>query len=104
MTPATLPQPPLVRTPFRWPAGVCFAIVVVLICMMPWVIWRRGTQVAVLHGVVVLPALLRGGHLAWHATVRSPPHASWPFATPRVALGYFLILILISIFAAQLNR
>lgn len=82
MTPAALPQPAAIRTPFQWLAAVAFAMVVVLICLMPWVIWKRGTPVAILHGMIVLPALLRGGHLAWHATVRSPPPTTWPFASP----------------------
>ena len=103
---ATAEQRPAVRAPFRWLAGLSLLGIVVLLAAMPWVIWKRGTPVSVLHGVVVLPAMLWAGHRAWHAAVRkgTPVHPYWPFASRRVTSGYFLIITLISIFAAQLYR
>ncbi len=95
------------HTPRQWLAAVSFLAVVVLVALMPWVIWKRGTPVAVLHGVVVVPVMLWAGHRAWHTAGRGdgpPVHRDWPFATRHVASGYFLIITLISIFAAQLNR
>lgn len=97
---------PAVRTPRQWLAALSFVGIVVLLASMPWVIWKRGTPGSVLHGVAVLPAMLWAGHRAWHAAVRGGPpvHPYWPFATRRVTSGYFLIITLISIFAAQLYR
>jgi hypothetical protein len=107
MTPsATQPQRPAVSTPYRMLAGLMFSAVCVVILLMPWVIWRRGTPVAVLHGLVVLPGVLWMAHRSWYAARRAAvsPHPYWPFASPRVGYVYTGIVVLISLFAAQLNR
>jgi hypothetical protein len=87
-------------------AAILLAGLLVAMLILPWVIWRRGTLVAMLHGLVVLPGLLWGIHRSWYATVRGidPPDRDWPFASQRVAGAYTAIVFVVSLFAAQLNR
>ena len=86
-------------------AGLAFAGVIAVFFLMPFVLWRRHTPVALLHGLVVLPAVFWAGHFSWHTARGTAPRSPyWPFATTHVASAYWLISVGISLFAARLYR
>jgi len=107
LDPSTIivPAPPPASTTMRLVAALAFAGIIAVICLMGFVMWRRHTPVALLHGLVVLPSVLWGGHFSWHAARGTAPKSPyWPFATRRVANAYWLICLGISLFAARLYR
>ena len=86
-------------------AGLAFAGVIAVFFLMPFVLWMRHTPVALLHGLVVLPAVFWAGHFSWHTARGTAPRSPyWPFATKHVASAYWLISVGISLFAARLYR
>jgi hypothetical protein len=99
------PAPPPASQSRRVLAGLAFAGVIAVFFLMPFVIWRRHTPVALLHGLVLLPVLFWAGHVSWHTARGTAPRSPhWPFATKNVAVAYSLILIGISLFASRLYR
>jgi hypothetical protein len=78
-------------------------LVAVCVGSVCYVAWKRPTPVALLHGLVVLPGVLWAGHrLLNGARGMGPTEPHWPFATQRVAMGYFVISIAIALFAQRL--
>jgi hypothetical protein len=78
-------------------------LVAVCVGSVSYVAWKRPTPVALLHWLVVLPGVLwAGNRLLNGAKGMAPTEPHWPFATQRVAMGYFLISIAIALFAGRL--
>ena len=99
------PAPPPASQSRRVLAGLAFAGVIALFFLVPFVIWRRHTPVALLHGLVLLPGAFWAGHFSLHTARGTAPRSRyWPFATKHVAGAYCLILIGISLFASRLYR
>jgi hypothetical protein len=93
--------------PFRLLSGLLFSVCFVALLMMPFVVWRRGTPVALLHWLVVLPGLLWGIRRSWNSAMQKTTASNldqWPFASRRVATVYSVINLLIALFALQLYR
>jgi hypothetical protein len=105
-TASPLQQPPAVSASWRLFSALLFSALIAVTLMMPFVVWRRGTEVALLHGLVTLPAILWATRRSWIAAVRgiAPNNKSWPFASPRITYGYFVILLLVSIFVREGSR
>jgi hypothetical protein len=100
-----VPAPPPASQSRRVLAGLAFAGVIAVFFLMPFVLWRRHTPVALLHGLVVLPGSLWAGHFSWHTARGTAPRSPyWPFATKHVASAYWIISVVISLFASRLYR
>jgi hypothetical protein len=84
-------------------AGLAFCAIVGVTVATPFVMWRRHTPVALLHGLIVLPGVLWMGHRSWHAARGTTPiQLHWPFATRGVWTAYILIDVAIALFASRL--
>jgi hypothetical protein len=96
---------PSEKLPSRSAEGIPFRLLSGL--LMPFVVWRRGTPVALLHWLVVLPGLLWGIRRSWNSAMQKTTASNldqWPFASRRVATVYSVINLLIALFALQLYR
>ncbi len=99
------PAPPPTSPAKRLLARLAFAAVIVVGVAIPFVMWRRHTPVALLHGLIVLPAVLWMGHRSWHAASGTTPiQPHWPFATRWVLTGYWLVSLVIAPFASRLYQ
>jgi hypothetical protein len=86
-------------------ARIGFAAVIAAGVAIAFVMWRRHTPVALLHGLIVLPAVLWGIHRSWHASRGTTLiHPYWPFATQHVAMGYWFTSTAIALFASRLYQ
>ena len=56
--------------------------------------WKNGVLALRVHDVVMVPGLLWFARLLFYAAVRGtvPTSVTWPFATPGVSQGYWLIV------------
>ncbi len=61
---------------------------------MAYITWKSGVQALRVQDVVMLPALAWFARLAFHAAAwgTAPTQIHWPFASPGVAQGYWLIV------------
>ncbi len=86
---------PTVRPPFRVLAALIFLADSVAILGMTYVAWKNGVQTLRVQDVVMLPGMAWLARLAFYAAVRGTVMnpAYWPFASPRVAGCYWLIVI-----------
>src|ERR1700733_13062329 len=98
-----VPASPPASQSRRMLAGLAFAGVIAVFFQMPFVLWRRHTPVALLHGLVVLPGLLWAGHFSWHtARGAAPTSPYWLFVAKLVASTYWIISVGIFLFASRL--
>jgi hypothetical protein len=99
ITPAAIrAKPHSVRWPFRLLAGVICLAGSVAVLWTAYVAWRGGTQSVTPDCIVWLPGIAWLMRLVLYAALYGavPKDEHWPFASSRVANGYFLIAILYS--------
>ena len=86
-----------VRWPFRFLAGLVVLAGLVAIFGFIFMAWSGSDPRMGSKQLIFLPGVVRLIRFAWHAALqgRSPSSQWWPFASERVAMCYFAILLLV---------
>lgn len=89
-----------VRGPFRILAGLIVVAALIVFTGLAYTSWLRGTSSLDVRTVVAIPGMLWLLRLAAYSAVYGTPprQEHWPFATTRVATGYFIIIVLVHYF------